>query len=148
MNTVEIILRKPSAEDYARLRKAAGWPVPALLACEEALRNSVFGVIAVADAKVVGMARVVGDGALWNYVQDLIVQPKYQRQGVGRRLMEALLTELTRRAAPGSDVALISAPKAVRFYEHFGFARCAPDRPAMRRKTSAPPAGGERAHAD
>jgi ribosomal protein S18 acetylase RimI-like enzyme len=134
VNTVEIILRKPSAEDYARLRKAAGWPVPPPLVCEEALRNSVFGVVAEADDKVVGMGRVVGDGALWNYVQDLIVQPEYQRQGVGRRLMEAIMGELARWAAPSSDVALISAPHAVRFYEGFGFARCTDDRPAMRRK--------------
>jgi ribosomal protein S18 acetylase RimI-like enzyme len=130
----KIILRRPSAADFRRLRKAAGWPVPDQPVCKEAIRNSLFGVVAVADGQVVGMARVVGDGTLNNYIQDLIVQPEYQRQGIGRRLMEAVMGELARRAAPGSDVALISAPQAIRFYESFSFARCTPDKPGMRRR--------------
>ena len=133
-NDIEVVLRKPSAEEYSRLREAAGWSVPPLAACEEALRNSVFGAVAVRGGRAVGMVHVVGDGALWNYIQDLIVQPECQRQGVGRRLMEAAMAELARRSAPKSNVALISAPKAVQFYERFGFERCPPDRPAMRRK--------------
>ena len=134
MDKVEIVLQKPSAKDFCRLRQAVGWPVPAELACEEAIRNSLFGVVAVANNKVIGMGRVVGDGLLINYIQDLIVRPEYQKQAIGRRLMEAIMGELARRAVPGSDVALISAPQAIRFYESFSFERCTPDKPGMRRK--------------
>lgn len=48
--------------------------------------------------------------------------------------MAAVMDELRRRAMPGSDVALISAPKTEGFYAKFGFACFKPEIPGMRRK--------------
>lgn len=134
MENIEIHIRKPTVENYCRLRAACGWPVPAAAACETALRNSIFGVVAMLNGETIGMGRVVGDASLWNYVQDVIVLPEYQRRGLGKRLMETIMAELARTATPGSDVALISAPGMTVFYELFGFFVCQPGKPAMRRK--------------
>ena len=134
MGSTEIIIERPKVEDYCRLRQACGWPVPATPVCERALNNSLMGAIAVKEGQTIGMGRVVGDGVLWNYIQDLIVLPAYQRQGIGRLLLNAMMARLAQEAAPGSDVALISAPQAIRFYETHGFAMCSPDKPGMRRK--------------
>lgn len=134
MEDVEIIIRKPTVEEYGRLRKACDWPVPDAAVCETALRGSLFGVVAVLKGQTVGMGRVVGDGALWNYIQDIIVLPELQRKGMGKRLMDAIMAELAKTVGPNSIVALISAPGKVPFYERFGFEVCSADKPAMRRQ--------------
>lgn len=134
MQNAEIIVRKPTVAEYCHLRKACSWPVPDATACETALRNSVLGVVATLDGQTIGMGRIVGDGALWNYVQDVIVLPEHQRKGLGKRLMDTLIAELAKTAAPGSDIALIAAPGKAPFYERYGFGICTSDKPAMRRK--------------
>ena len=134
MAKVLIQPRRPTAAEYNRLRDATGWGTKDASICEEALRNTLFSVCAVVDGQVVGMGRVVGDGAIWNYIQDVIVLPEFQRQGIGGRVMTALMEYLGQNAPAGSDVALIAAPGQVGFYERFGFAVFRPNIPGMRRK--------------
>lgn len=45
--------------------------------------------------KLVGIARVVGDGATIVFVQDLIVAPSHQRTGIGTRLMQAVMNRFS-----------------------------------------------------
>lgn len=40
---------------------------------------------------LIGLARMVGDGVSILFVQDVLVDPALQRQGVGRALMQAML---------------------------------------------------------
>ena len=41
--------------------------------------------------KLVGIIRVVGDGYSIVYIQDMIVQPEYQRKGIGSALLKCVL---------------------------------------------------------
>ena len=57
------------------------------------VRNS-FDCIGAFDGKaLVGLIRVLSDGAHILYIQDLLVMPKYQRKGIGRGLLEHVLTK-------------------------------------------------------
>lgn len=68
---------------------------------------------------LVGVARSITDGAYCLYCSDLAVDTAYQGHGIGK----ALLAE-TRNAAPEVlNYILLSAPKAVSFYEAAGFER-------------------------
>ena len=58
---------------------------------EEAYKNSLCILGAFEKEKLVGVVRVVGDGISIVFVQDILVLPKYQRQGVGSALMRAVL---------------------------------------------------------
>jgi len=40
---------------------------------------------------VIGMARVVGDGAMFFYIQDVVVTPAHQGRGVGTLLLERVM---------------------------------------------------------
>ena len=62
-------------------------------ALQLALRNSSFVVCAcsVSD-ELLGLARAVSDDVSICYVQDILVHPSVHRQGVGRALMQAVLT--------------------------------------------------------
>lgn len=131
MEHVQIVERKPTVEEFRHLRGTAGWYVPAADVAAAALARSVYGVVAERGGQAVGMARIVGDGRLINYVQDVIVHPDYQRQGIGDRLVKSAMAFLQRTAA-GSDVALISAPGKEGFYQRYGFALFPADKPGLR----------------
>ena len=58
-----------------------------------AVANSLAVVTAWEDEEhLVGLARAVGDGEHILYVQDLLVLPRVQRKGVGKALLEQLLS--------------------------------------------------------
>ena len=77
-------------EEAALIYRKNGWE--SYLGDQEklarAFRQSTWLLGAFDGDRLVGFARCVGDGEYILYVQDLIVLPAYQRQGVGRRLME------------------------------------------------------------
>jgi ribosomal protein S18 acetylase RimI-like enzyme len=68
--------------------------------------------------ELLGMARILDDGALSASLWDVIVRPDVQRRGIGRRLVEAALDLLEDR----SLVAMVSTPAAVDFFAALGFA--------------------------
>lgn len=75
------------------LYRSVGWSVyydrPEML--RQAFLGSLCILGAYAGGELVGLARAVGDGASVVLLQDILVHPAYQRQGVGTRLMGALL---------------------------------------------------------
>ena len=88
---------------------------------ETALRNSLYGVVATDGHDIVGMARVVGDDALAYYVQDVVVRPDYQRNGIGTALMNAVMNYFQRSTPPKSAIGLFTGRRLAGFYECHGF---------------------------
>ncbi|MFC5355445.1 GNAT family N-acetyltransferase [Azospirillum himalayense] len=87
---------------------------------EAMLRNA--GLIVTArntDGDLIGVARSVTDFAFCCYLSDLAVDRACQGRGIGKELMRRT------RAAVGEGVTclLLSAPKAVTFYEAAGMER-------------------------
>ena len=119
----EVGLREefPSAEEYNELRTKVGWTSPPLEAVAPGLRGSVFCVCARAGGRLVGMARIVGDGGLVYYIQDVIVDPQRQGEGIGRRLMERTMDFIRKRAVRHTIVGLMAAKDKESFYEPYGF---------------------------
>ena len=73
---VELLENELSAEDFVRLKVATGFMERPLEQVERALQNDLYHVAAVSDGKVIGMGRLVGDGAMYWYLQEIIVLPK------------------------------------------------------------------------
>ena len=111
----------PDVQSYLRLRRAVGWPIPDNEVVAEALGNTNHGFIAERYGEVVGMATIHGDGALYFYIQDVMVHPDYQRQGVGTGLMDAVMGYVNTKAAPPAYVALFSVKGIEPFYARYGF---------------------------
>lgn len=116
-----IVTRKPTADEFLALRKAAGWHVPDREAVEAMLAGSLFAVCAEEDSRAVGMGRVVGDGALTFYVQDVIVAPDHRRRGLARGIMNAIIEQIHETAKPGAVIGLFSARGLEPFYSQYGF---------------------------
>jgi GNAT superfamily N-acetyltransferase len=77
------------------------------------------------------MGRVVGDGGLFLFVVDIAVTPAWQRRGLGRRIMQALMEQVHARAFSYTQVGLIADGPAHLLYEQFGFRSVAPESQGM-----------------
>lgn len=110
-------------DTYLNLRAAVGWKKLDDEQAIMALKNSIYTLTATIDDKVVGMARMVGDGAVICYIQDLVVHPSYQKLGVGQVLMEKLVGHAEEIKIQGTELmlCLMCAKGREGFYEKFGF---------------------------
>lgn len=108
---------------YLGLRAAVGWKTLDNEQAIMALKNSIYTLTATIDDKVVGMARMVGDGAVICYIQDLVVHPSYQKLGVGQALMEKLVHHADEIKLQGTELmlCLMCAKGREGFYEKYGF---------------------------
>jgi GNAT superfamily N-acetyltransferase len=119
---IAIIDRLPSTGEYLHLRKLAGWPVSEIRLTEKGLQGSLFGVCAVdSNNHVIGFGRVVGDGALYFHVQDVIVHPGHQRKGIGKMIMNRLLQYVNNTGGKNTNVGLMCSKGREKFYEELGF---------------------------
>ncbi|MFS9249749.1 GNAT family N-acetyltransferase [Streptococcus mitis] len=108
-------------EDVLHLYQAVGWTnytnQPQML--EQALSHSLAIYVALDGDAVVGLIRLVGDGFSSVLVQDLIVLPIYQRQGIGSALMKQALEDF--KEVYQVQLATEQTEKNVGFYRSMGF---------------------------
>lgn len=127
MNNVEycLIENELNAKDFIRLKVAAGFKDRALEQVEKALRNNLFDVIAVSNNEVIEMGRLVGDGVMYWYLQEIIVLPEFQGNGIGTCIVRRLLRYINDNTIPGTftSIGLTAAAGKDTFYEKFGFSK-------------------------
>jgi len=123
-----VVPRIPTLEEYRRLCRAVGWEdVMNFSAAEQALPRSLYAVVAEVNGVAVGMGQIVGDGAIFFYVQDVAVDPDHQGQGIGAAILSALVG-WARETAPDKAFLGVFAVKGTEpFYEREGFAAYAHD---------------------
>lgn len=118
---VTITDQKPTMPEVLALYKSVGWSMytrdPARL--ERALTHSLTVLSAYEGKQLVGLIRAVGDGETILFIQDLLVLPEYQRRGIGKQLIEALLARFpeVRQCVLLTD----DDPKTRSFYKAAGF---------------------------
>ncbi|MBD5453473.1 MAG: GNAT family N-acetyltransferase [Lachnospiraceae bacterium] len=122
----ELVDNVLSAEDFIRLKVATGFIDRPVQQVGKALKNGLFNVSAVCDGKVIGMGRLVGDGAMYWYLQEIIVLPEYQGKGIGRSIVNRLIEHIKSEAVPGTkiEIGLTAVKGKEPFYEKFGFSVC------------------------
>jgi len=91
-----IQLESPSVEEFSILRSKIGWDEIDVNQARISLVNSLFHVTIRDKSKLIGMGRVVGDGAMYFYIQDVVVDPDYQNLGIGSALMRNIESYLLR----------------------------------------------------
>lgn len=123
--------RKPTVGEYQHLRSTTGWDMLGDEAVELAIENSLFSVCATHRDQVIGSGRIVGDAGLYFYIQDLIVIPVFQGQGVGKKLMQELEGWLSEHAPNNAFIGLMAARNVSGFYEQFGYQRRPATGPGM-----------------
>lgn len=117
----------PSAADFIALRASIGWGKTGVDMVTASLANSLFHVTiyqkneAKGADELVGMGRVVGDGAMYFYIQDVVVAANVQGQGIGKVLMTEIEAYLAQAAKKGATIGLLAAKNKEAFYRRFGY---------------------------
>ncbi|MDP7593076.1 MAG: GNAT family N-acetyltransferase [Litorilituus sp.] len=116
-----IKLARPTAADFISLRANVGWQSGSIAMVEMSLNNSLFHITVYEQKKLVGMGRVVGDGAMYFYVQDVVVDPQSQTLGIGALLMDKIEAFLSVVAKEGATIALLAAKDKEAFYRRYHY---------------------------
>ncbi len=122
----------PSPEEYCEMRVKAGLSPKSLQAAEIGLPNSLYGVSIRDEGALIAMGRVVGDGACNFEIVDVAVDPDYQGNGLGRKVMEYIDDYLSSVALEGSYVSIIADEPF--FYENLGYKLVTPKSQGMTKK--------------
>ena len=117
----EIENRLPTIAEYRQLCESVGWgDVMNFDVAESTLENSIIGfTVHLENGPVIAMGRIVGDGAIYFYIQDVVVAPHYQKEGIGTAILSSIFEYLKENAPLKSFVGLFSTPHAVDFYKKF-----------------------------
>jgi ribosomal protein S18 acetylase RimI-like enzyme len=114
--------RLPTVEEYNYLRSLAEWPTFENGLAEKGLANSLFSVCISTDTnQLVGFGRVIGDGAMYFHIQDVIVHPEYQRRGIGKMIMKELLLFTEQTGGKNTNIGLMCSKGREKFYSELGF---------------------------
>ncbi|MBQ4845901.1 GNAT family N-acetyltransferase [Pseudoalteromonas sp. MMG013] len=124
----------PEPEEFCALRVTAGLSAKSLEAATIGLPNSLYGISIREDSVLIGMGRVVGDGACNFEVVDIAVDPRYQGQGLGRKVMSYIDAYLSSVVLTGSYVSMIADEPT--FYEKLGYRLVSPASQGMTKKFS------------
>lgn len=121
---MEVILKEYTGyneEEILGLYTSVGWTnytdKPEML--KNAYLNSLKIYGAYVDGKLVGIIRVVGDGFSVLFIQDLLVHPDFQRNGIGTLLLKRMLKEYEN--VYQMHLITEDSEKAVSFYKSLGF---------------------------
>ncbi|WP_099469389.1 GNAT family N-acetyltransferase [Konateibacter massiliensis] len=86
---------------------------------QEIIFKNSYAVSFVYDEnKIVGVARALSDGVCQAAIYNVAIDEEYQGYGIGRKLIEALLSQLE-----GQNIILYTHPRTVALYEKLGFRR-------------------------
>lgn len=111
----------PSPQEFMQLRESIGWTNTSEAVTQKSLSSSIFQVTLRDKDKLIGAARIVGDGAMYFYIQDVIVSPDFQGLGLGHKLMQEIEDFLSKNTTPGATVGLLAAKGKEGFYKKYGY---------------------------
>jgi GNAT superfamily N-acetyltransferase len=110
-------------KEIASLYRSGGWWKEEYAADElrYLIRGSFLFAVAVdtSTGRAVGMGRAISDGVSDAYIQDVVVHKAYQKGGVGRKIISALVTRC--RESGLTWIGLIAQPGTGEFYTPLGF---------------------------
>lgn len=120
---IELKENKLTLDEYLSLRERVHWKTLSRAQAALALDRSLLVISAYQNDKLVGMGRIVGDGAVICYVQDLIVIPEAQGMHIGSSILERMKTFVNRLCMENTEImfCLMCAKGRERFYEKNGF---------------------------
>ncbi len=118
--------RDISIEQILPIYESNGWSAaqkPQIL--HQALLNSHTLISAWNGEQLIGIGNAISDGFLVVYYPHLLIDPDYQGQGIGKKIMESL-----KQRYEGMHMhILVADSEAIGFYEKCGFTRAGKTEP-------------------
>lgn len=120
---IKYVINDIDPKEYIYLREMVNFHSFSLEQAERALKNSLRVIVAKDEDKCVGMGRIVGDGAVICYLQDIIVDPDYHGNKIGETVIRDLLNYIYEITVPETTmmIGLMSVHGTEGFYNKMGF---------------------------
>jgi len=118
---VKTILACPDAASFVQLRQTAGWGQITRDDAARALKHSLYGISLYDANELIGMARCVGDGVFNVYIQDVVVKPSWRGKGLGRHMLQTLISHIKPLLPLDCTLGLMAAIGQDGFYTGLGF---------------------------
>lgn len=122
---IELIEKTPTVDEYNNLTDVVYWGKRDPKIVKEALKNSLYCICVYDKKELIGFGRIIGDKTIFLYLQDIMVNPKYQGKGIGTQIIETILNKIEsyKEINPDIKVYLCASKDKESFYERFGFIR-------------------------
>ena len=131
MNDYQLKENILDSQTVIQLRSSVGWDSLTEPTLTKALSNSIFFASIWHQGKAVAMGRIVGDGHQYFYLQDMIVDPAHQKNGLCQRITEHLVSKVKNNAEPGAFLGLMAAENVASVYQKHGFVERPANMPGM-----------------
>ncbi|MEG0358213.1 MAG: GNAT family N-acetyltransferase [Anaerorhabdus sp.] len=122
MNLVENKLTVNVLND---IRASVGWMRLDIKQLQVSLDNTFYALEIVEDNKTVATGRIIGDGAFYLSIVDVIVHSDYQNRGLGKfvvnHLIEKVRENMKANDYPRCTINIVAAANKKGFYEKLGF---------------------------
>ncbi len=123
--------RRIRVQEYQELRESTNWNQHSDSKVEHALKNDLFSICVLDAERVIGIGRVIGDGAIYFYIQDVIVLPDYQKRGIGKIIMKHIEAYLKKNTGDNAFIGLMAAEGVADFYKKFDYRKREVEQPGM-----------------
>ena len=112
-----------SVKEYCELRSAVEWFPLVEEQAKAGLDNSDFIVACRDENSIIGCARIFWDKGYIAYLADVMVKPEYQKQGIGKRLVNECLAYVDSQLKPNwrIKIVIVSSKGKEQFYQKLGF---------------------------
>ena len=112
-----------SVTEYCELRSMVEWPPITEEQAQAGLDNSDFIIACREDNVIVGSARLFWDKGYIAYLADVMVKPEYQKQGIGKHLVDECILYIDNQIKANwrIKIVIVSAKGKEPFYEKLGF---------------------------
>lgn len=131
MRAIRVEERSLEISEYQVLRAHTDWKQLRDEVVSKALKKDLYSVVAIDGNRPVAMGRVIGDGAMYFYIQDIVVHKEYRNLGIGNLIMEHIENFLLNAAPTDSFIGLMAATGTIMFYSKFGYKVRDPESPGM-----------------
>lgn len=113
--------RTPTLLEYQTMRGTTDWHPVNDEAVAKGLEATLYAVCVWDREVMVGTGRVIGDGGLYYYIQDMMITPSHQQKGLGKLILKKLMAYIEGVACDGAFVGLMAAKGVEGFYHKMGF---------------------------
>ena len=112
-----------SVDEFLEMVESVGWKTYSKLQVDKALKNTMYMVKAIVNGELAGIGRVVGDDSIVCILTDICVKPKFQRQGIGIKIVLELKKLIVENVSMDEKLQIELTPTAgsETFYEKAGF---------------------------
>lgn len=104
---MEFIENKLTYEEYIALRSSVSWENYSEEQIRKSISNSTYVISVVEHNQTITMGRLVGDG-MYYLIVDVIVEPRYQKKGIGSRIIDMLIYYVEKETFVGGSIQLIA----------------------------------------